>query len=128
MTYPTPTITTFTSNLSAVGTTTLTCSSALFLNTMLGNVIQISGQGFYCIQGFTSTTVVTVDRALGTFSTTSGWVGGALASPGQALAVSEQGNSTYIKAGTYSITSTTANVSGGRVSMTTSPNIVSALV
>jgi hypothetical protein len=113
MTYPTPAVTTFTSNLSAVGTSTLTCSSALFLNTMLGNVIQISGQGFYCIQGFTSTTVVTVDRALGTFATTSGWVGGALASPGQAGANIVASNKVYVKTGTYSITSASVNISGG---------------
>jgi hypothetical protein len=116
MTYPTPAVTTFTSNLSATGTTTLTCSSALFLNTMLGNVIQISGQGFYCIQGFTSTTIVTVDRNLGTFSTTSGWVGGALASPGQAAAICTTTNKIWVKTGTYTLTTSSANVAGGVIS------------
>ncbi len=116
LTYPTPTITTFTSNLSAVGTTTLTCLSALFTNTMLGNVIQISGQGFFCITGFTSTTVVTVHTAMGTFSTTSGWVGGALASPAVAAANKVASNIVYVKSGTYSITSASTNVAGGCVS------------
>ncbi len=106
--------TAFTSNLSATGSTTLTCSSPLFLNTMLGNIIQITGQGFYCIQTFSSTTAVVVDRAHGTFSATSGFVGGALASPGLASSIQNLTQVTvFIKSGTYSITSATAGVSGG---------------
>ncbi len=104
----------FTSTLSAVGTTALTDSAAGFLNTMLGNVINIVGQGFYCIVGFTSTSIVTVDRALGTFATTSGKVGGALVSLGMigsAPLVTDM--VIHQKSGAYVISNATANVSGG---------------
>jgi len=105
--------TVFTSTLSAVGTTSLTDSAAGFVNTMLGNVIQIAGQGFYCIQGFTSASVVVVDRALGTFSTTSGRVGGPVTLPAILGAAVVGTNTIYIKAGTYTITLATNNVAGG---------------
>jgi hypothetical protein len=110
-------IVTFTSTLSAVGTTTLTDSAAGFLNTMLGNVINIVGQGFYCIVGFTTTSVVTVDRNLGTFSTTSGKVGGATATFGVVGGVVVAANTIFIKSGTYTITTASTNVSNGCVSM-----------
>jgi hypothetical protein len=107
----------FSSSLSAVGTTSLTNSSSSFLNTMLGNVINIAGQGLYCIVGYTSTSVVTVDRALGTFTATSGVVGGALASPGYASNVMVGGNVVNVQYASYSITSATVNISGGCISM-----------
>ena len=107
--------TTFTSNLSAVGTATLT--GVGFTNTLLGNVINIVGQGLYCIIGFTSSVAVTVDRNLGTFSTTTGVVGGPLATPGKMGSAMTAGNIAYIKAATYSITSATANVASGCVTI-----------
>jgi hypothetical protein len=107
-------VTTFTANLSAVGTTTLT--GVGFSNTMLGNVINITGQGFYCITAFTSSTAVTVDRALGTFAAATGSVGGALASPSIAALQAANGNDIYIKAGTYAISSASTGVAGGCVS------------
>jgi hypothetical protein len=116
MTLGAPTV--FTSTLSATATTTLTDSAAGFLNTMLGNVIQISGQGFYCITAFTNTSTVTVDRTLGTFSTTSGRVGGPVASPGVIGATTTvvAGNTVYIKAtGTYTMNSASSNIAGGVV-------------
>ena len=87
----------FTATLSATATTTLTDSAAGFLNTMLGNVINISGQGSYCIQGFTNSSTVTVDRALGTFSTTSGVVGGPRASVGSVGGSMSGGNIIWCK-------------------------------
>lgn len=115
LTYPTPTVTTFTSSLSAVGTTILTDSGAGFSNTMLGDAVNIVGQGLYVITGFTSSSAVTVDATLGTFSTTSGKVGGACASPGYIGGAKVAGNDVWIKAGTYTITSASSNIAGGVV-------------
>jgi hypothetical protein len=119
LTYPTSSPTTFTSSLSAVGTTALTDSGAGFTNLMLGNCVNISGQGSYFITAFTSSSIVTVDRTLGTFATTSGVVGGALASLGATCLPGLPANSitvtayVHIKAGSYSITSATPCINGG---------------
>jgi hypothetical protein len=115
--------TTFTSDLSGVGTTTLTSAGSHFDNTMLGNLIQITGQGTYCITAFGSAASVTVDRSLGTFSATTGYLGGAFASIGMAgsLAVVGSGaavNGIYLKnTGTANGCSTSLNVAGGRLQM-----------
>ena len=92
---------------------------------MLGNVINIVGQGLYCIKGFTSTSIVTVDRALGTFATTSGKVGGAFAGVGLAGsgAVSAL-MTTHVQSGAYSITTATPNVSGGPYSSSAACNVI----
>lgn len=107
---------TFTNTLSAVGTTSLTDSGAGFSNTMLGNLIQITGQGVYCITAFTNSSVVTVDRALGTFSTTIGYEGGAFTTIDKANGIVTAGNIISIQAG-ITLTLTTAiamaNVGGG---------------
>lgn len=92
---------TYTSDLSGAGGTTLTSAGSHFTNDILGNVINISGQGFYCVTGYTNTATVTVDRALGTFSGATGYVGGGLATPGAALTPSVDYNDIYLKSGTY---------------------------
>ena len=113
MTYASPSVVTFTSTLSGAGGTTLTDSANGFANTMLGNVINISGQGLYCITAYIGAGSVTVDRALGTFSTTTGRVGGAHATltptlaPGTAFGAAP-GNTVWMKAGTYTLTSSVA--------------------
>lgn len=107
--------TTFTSTLSAVGTTTLTDSGAGFNNTMLGNVINISGQGLYCITAYLTTSTVTVDRALGTFATTTGVLGGAFLTYKFGVESLATSNKLYVKysATPYSpATSVTLAVSG----------------
>lgn len=59
------------------GTTTFTdATAANFTSAMVGNAINISGQGFYFVTAFTSATQVVVDRALGTFSAASWALGG----------------------------------------------------
>ena len=82
---------------------------------MLGNVINIVGQGFYCITGYTNAGSVTVDRALGTFSTTSGKVGGAYSSFNAVgtdpLLPIVAGNTIYVLSGTYT-SGGAANYSG----------------
>lgn len=109
---------TYTADLSGVGTTALTSAGALFTNDILGNVIFISGQGFYCVTAFTNSSTVTVDRALGTFSGATGYVGGSLASPGNAFLAHVASNTIYIKSGTYSVTSASTNVASGCINMT----------
>ncbi len=104
----------FGATLSAVGTTALTDSAAGFTNTMLGNLIRITGQGVYCIVGFTSTSIVTVDRALGTFGTTAGYEGGANATIATPSAIAVSGNTVSIQAGiTLTITAAIVFFSGG---------------
>jgi hypothetical protein len=96
----------------------------------VGNVVNITAgtgwtTGWYEITAQDGT-YWTLDRspaAAGSANTGTYRMGGALASPGrlgQALASSNSGVSgmkCYIKSGTYTITSTTANVSGGLVSL-----------
>ena len=87
------------------------------------NILQITGgtatAGFYRI---TAADVPnnrwTVDRSAGTAGqTVAGAMGGALASPGKAMGAKVASNTIWWKlsASTYDITTTTANVSGGRV-------------
>ncbi len=66
MTYPTPTVVSF-SDLACNNNTTLTSASATFTSTMVGNLIQIASgtnftAGFYEITAFTNTSTVTLDR------------------------------------------------------------------
>lgn len=89
---------TYAANLSATGTTTLTSGSAAFTNDVLGNLIAITGQGTYCVTGFTSASAVTVDRALGTFSGATGYLGGALATLNQAFVALAGQHTVYLKA------------------------------
>lgn len=64
----------------------------------------------------------TVDRAVGTAGqTTSGAMGGALASAGKAASLlTVSGMFGYVRAGSYSISSTSSNVSNGRITLSTS--------
>jgi hypothetical protein len=81
---------------------------------MLGNCINIAGQGTYNIQGFTSTSIITVDRTLGTFSTTSGHEGGPILSLGHLCGLMVGGNVAFFKAdGTFTITSASSNADAG---------------
>lgn len=104
----------------AVGTGVITSITAAFTSAIVGNIISLSGgtgtlaQGWYQVTVFTSATSITVDRnvAAGTGITMN--IGGALASPGTAANVGlVTGNIIWQKAGTYSITSATINISGG---------------
>lgn len=105
---------------SGAGSVFLTASAAAV---MVGNICQvISGTnftaGFYQIASVSVGVSVTVDRAITTGVGALGVIniGGALKTPGMACsAMTVDGQSAYIKAGTYSITSGTANVSNGKV-------------
>ncbi len=97
-------------------TTTVTATTSIFTSAMIGNYIT-DGTTFKVITAFTSATVVTVDSAPSWTAATI-YVGGALASPGMAASIEVQGNTVYVKSGTYTIASGSANVATGVVSLT----------
>lgn len=101
-------------------TTTVTATAGIFTAAMVGNYIT-DGTTFKEITAFTNATTVTVDSAPSWTGATV-YVGGALASPGKAGAVHVAGNTIYVKAGTYSITSASTNVAGGCGSLTAGVN------
>jgi hypothetical protein len=85
----------------------------------IGNVISItSGTGF-TVQRVaiisTATTTATCDKSLGTLGSTggNGKMGGALASIGKASSLATVGGSTFIKSGSYNISSASTSVAGG---------------
>ncbi len=111
---------------SGVGSTTLTSATGGFTAAMVGNVVHLySGTnltaGWYEITGYTDGNTVTLDRApddgVGGVSGATCKVGGALASPGglgEALANAvTDDQKTWIQSGTYTVSTSTANVSGG---------------
>lgn len=104
------------------GATFLTASAAA---DMVGNVLQvISGTnfttGFFEVASVVVGVSVTVDRSICTGVGSDGVIniGGALASPGMAGAAHIGSNVIYKKSGTYSITNSSSNVSGGRITLT----------
>lgn len=111
----------------SAGTTTIISATAAFGTDVVGNIMYVAGgtgsitAGWYQITARTNSTTITVDRSTGLTAGTGVTlkIGGALASPGQACANAASGNALWLKAGTYSISSTSNNVSGGRI---TTPN------
>lgn len=97
--------------------TTLTATTGIFTSQMLGNTVT-NGTTTFEITAFTSSTVVTVDAAPSWTGQTI-YVGGACASPGKICASATAGNIIYLKSGTYTLTSTSNNVSGGRFTLAT---------
>lgn len=98
-------------------TTTVTATTSIFHPGMVGNYIT-DGTTWREITGYTSATVVTVDAAP-SWTSASVTVGGALASPGKAGGLKVAGNDVFMASGTYSLTTTSANVAAGRVNDTT---------
>lgn len=93
----------------------------------IGHVIQISGgagwtTGFYEITGITGSRWI-LDRSPAAAGTAGGvWrLGGALATPGMAGAAHIGGNVIWIRNGTYSVTSQSANVPNGRLMLAAVP-------
>lgn len=107
--------------IDAVTNTKVTSVGHSFVSSDVGNLIQISaGTGF--TTGFFEVVSVsggaaTLDRSAGTLGSTGGtWaLGGAVATPGKIGGVLVAGNVAYVKAGTYTITNTTANTASGPV-------------
>jgi hypothetical protein len=103
-----------------IGTTNAQLSSTLnpFTSAHVGNTINItSGTGFtpgrYSIRSV-SGAVATMDRAVGTASSTGGVgnLGGSMATPVTTMAAIVSGNSVWLQSGTYTVTSTITNTSG----------------
>lgn len=93
---------------------------------MVGNGLVITGgtnltAGYYTISSVSAGVSLTLDRTCATAAASAGTagIGGALASVGAYGALFVTGNRLFIRPGNYTITSTTANVSGGRVSIST---------
>lgn len=109
------------------GGTTLTSATGGFTSEMVDNLIQVKSgtnftAGWYHITAYTDTNTVTLDRDPTNGSNASagtGSVGGALASPGglgKALfADGVDGNTAWLKSGTYNISVNSPNVSGGKI-------------
>ncbi len=102
--------------------TKVTSAAHPFGQNHVGNVLNITGGTGFTVQRLTINSV-TVNSAncnasLGTLSSTGGTgnLGGALASPGQAGAVTQGGN-IFIKSGTYTIASTSNNVATGTLQL-----------
>ena len=108
----------------AAGTTTITSATASFTSAIVGNVIYLQGGSgsltavWRQVTAFTNSTTVTVDATVATGTGITMNIGGALASPGQCAASFVANNTMWIKAGTYTVSSTSSNVSGGIVAMT----------
>src|SRR5881396_3989765 len=105
------------------GTTTITSATASFTTGAVGNAIYLQGgTGSIAAQWrevttFTNSTGVVVDATVAASTGMTMNIGGALASPGQAGGVGlTNGNIIWIKSGTYTISNTTANTSGGPIS------------
>jgi hypothetical protein len=109
------------------GTTTITSATANFGTDVVGNILYIQGgtgsvtAGWYEITSRTNSTTIVVDRSTGLTAGTGCTlkIGGALASPGQAAGAKVEGNDVFIKAGTYTLSTTSTNVAGGPVNETT---------
>lgn len=110
------------------GTTTITSVTGGFTAAMIGNGIYLSGAGvttagiFFVITR-TNTNTITVDRSPGTGVGNTGNVGGAAGSLGFVGGQMVAGNIMYVASGTYTVTSATANIAAGCVSLpaTTAP-------
>lgn len=110
----------------ANGTTTITSATASFTAAIVGNIIYLQGgtgslaAGRYQVTARTNATTITVDRTVAAGTGITMNIGGAVASLGilgsTTATIMVDGNKIFIKAGTYSITSTTANISNGRFS------------
>ncbi len=108
----------------ANGTTTLTSATASFTADIIGNIIYLQGgTGSLAatrrrVVTRTNATTITVDATVASGNTITMNIGGALASPGGAAVNWVSGNLAWIKAGTYTITSASANVAAGCFSRT----------
>jgi hypothetical protein len=108
------------------GTTTITSATANFGTDVVGNLIYVAGgtgsvaAARYQITARTDASTITVDRSTGLTAGTGVTlkIGGALASPGMAGGTGlVSGGKVHQKAGTYTVTSASTNVTNGCVSL-----------
>lgn len=120
----------YTDMIISVTTTNYTSVANPVGKNIIGNLINVTAGTNFTTGLFeivsTSTITATCDRSLGTAAATggTGFLGGAFASPGQAASVVVSGNAIYVKAANFSITSASANVSGGCVSFAVQCNLI----
>lgn len=100
------------SDAACSGNTTLTSATGGFTAAMVGNVLYLSTGDRYQITGYTDTNTVTLDRNGPSSSGMTCNVGGCLASPGVLSNLPVSGNKCWVKAGTYTITTSTSGASG----------------
>lgn len=119
----------------ANGTTTITSATAAFTSAIVGNIIYFAG-GTGAITGvwrqvtaFTNATTITIDASIAASTGMTMNIGGALASPGQAGFSHIAGNTIWVQAGTYTVTSASTNVTAGCVSLAaaTSDSVVTSI-
>lgn len=117
-----------TADVVCTGVATVTSATATFSSAAVGNVIFLTGTGlttgWYQVVTFTNVTTIILDRSPGTGTGTSG-IGGALATPNQAITnMTTAGNTTWIKGGSSYTRTTTITlpsaVSGTVIGYTTS--------
>lgn len=96
------------------GSTTVTSVAGGFTSAMIGNGINIAGVPYMIVTRSTTNTI-TVDRTIGAAIGQTGNVGGALATPGFCSGQATAANKIWIKAGTYTLTSSTPNIAGGLI-------------
>lgn len=100
----------------------------------VGNVVNISAgtninAGVYSITAQSSTTwtlagVSNLTTAGGAGSAVVGKMGGCLASPAKAIGFVASGNIVFVKSGSYTISSSTAGASNGRINMATACHVI----
>jgi len=121
---PTESVDISTTDAVANGTTTLTSATANFGTTIVGNIICLSGGSgaltkvWRQVTARASTSSITLDAAVAAGTGITMNIGGPLASIGMVSSTSAAvgGNLVYIKAGSYTISSATGNISGGTCS------------
>lgn len=112
----------------SASTTTFTSAANPVGKHIVGNYINITGGANYTLQRVevvsTSGTTATVDKTLGASAGAGGTgnLGGAFATPGLAASIGVSGNDMFIKSGTYTLTSSSANVAGGKIDWTAFAN------
>jgi len=112
-------------DLVSVTSTTITSAANPFGKNCVGNTIHITSGTSWTVQIVeitqVNTVTATVEKSVGGAGLTggNGYMGGALAGPQLGLAIATNGNKFWIKNGTYSVTSTSANAVGGRLNLAT---------
>jgi hypothetical protein len=114
--------------------TSVTSAANPFGATSPGNFINITGGAGFTVQRVeilsVSGSTATVDKSLGTLGSTGGTgnLGGGMTDPGVISGLMVGGNTLFIKAGTYTINSTSSNVANGRLAppagTTANPTII----
>jgi hypothetical protein len=110
------------------GTTNFTSAGGAIGKNWVGNYVNITAGVSWTVQRCevvsTSGTTATMDKNVGGASSGTWRLGGSLATPGQATATAAPGAyiagvDVFIMAGTYTLSGTTVNTSGGPISMAT---------